>query len=184
MDYFIKQEGEDGEIEYVRAETIELDDTTFFADPRYKKVADSDVKRRQRIRELNQKLKDLEAEEPGDSDKTTPDPEPAVSQSQSMTPEQIIQAAIEAIEQKAQAKTQARQERQEQLKGLLEKHKLALNAMALLEQSTNPEATAELLGRSSLRFDDTTGGEVSGEKTDLTGTMANVYKDLGLETPQ
>lgn len=174
MDYYIQQTNEAGEVEYIRAETLEVADEAFFADSRYQKVVNESVDRRKKIRELNKQIKDLQVVDAEDEEPVEEAPAPAT-----MTPDQIIEAAIAKIDQRNAAETAAKTARNTQLEALLTKHKLPKTMLPALEKSNDPEGTAEILGRTSMRFDDVTGGETAGE-VDITGLFARIDKELGL----
>ena len=177
VDYFAEQTDDDGNVTYILVESVEVTDEQMFADPRYKKVQDSDIKRRKKIRALNAQVKELEVDDPPEDDtEETEKPTPPT-----MTSQEIIDAAIAAIDKRdVDARTVATA-RTTELAAIMEKHKLKKEALPLLEQSNDPEAAAELLGRSAYGFEDTDGGDPGDQGSDLDGTISNVYKSLGLD---
>jgi len=179
-DYYIKQTDDEGVETYESVDAVTVDDETFFADPRYKKVADRDANRRARVKELNKRVKEFEALGEEDVD-VTPPPEEEDTPAPVMTTEEIVAAAVAEIDKRAVDAALANTEQQATLTGLVDKHKLGKEALAILATSTDPEATAELLGKSSLRFDDTAGGTAPGQITDLEGAVGNVLTKLGLD---
>lgn len=180
VDYFAEQTDDDGNVTYILVESVEVTDEQMFADPRYKKVQDSDIKRRKKIRALNAQVKELEVDDPPEDETEDDTEETEKPTPPTMTSQEIIDAAIAAIDKRdVDARTVATA-RTTELAAIMEKHKLKKEALPLLEQSNDPEAAAELLGRSAYGFEDTDGGDPGDQGSDLDGTISNVYKSLGL----
>jgi len=180
-DYYTEQTDEDGKVTYVQVEKVEISDEDLFADPRVQKVVDSDIKRRKKVRELNKQIRDLDIEDPPPKDTEVVEEEEKISPAPVMTQEELIAAAIAAIDERTATKEVVRQERMTVLNELMTKHQLKKEALPLLEQSTDPAAAAELLGRSGLKFDEDTGGDPTDQGSDLGVILTGVYKRLGLE---
>ena len=181
-DYFTQQTDDEGVVTYVSVDTVTVDDEAFYADPRYKKVADRDANRRRRVTELNARIKAFEVEDTEDGvDTDTPPDTTETTEPATMTPEEIIIAAIAAIDQRNADADTAKTAQDTLLAGLVEKHKLDEGALQILAVSSSPEVTAELLGKAQLQFDSTDGGTNPGTQTDLESLMGNVNKKLGLD---
>jgi len=185
--YFTKQVDDDGNETYVEAElpatgVADIPDDSFYQDPRYRSVADSDAQRRIKIRELRQELKSLADvdEETGEGDDRQPtDPVPAAPP---VATDELVASVLATLKAEQQKEQNAANERRTLIDGLMDKHKLPEDLRGALESSNDPEAVASVLGPAVLKFDNVPGGDAE-TVNEVDAIMARVNEGLGFDEP-
>lgn len=186
---YTKVVDDEGNESYVQVEEVSIDDDTFYADTRYQKVADRDTKRRLKYKGLVDQLTPfgIEVDEEGNivtkpqaqDDKT---PETPVDTPKVPTMEEIYNFVKTQQQTESQAEQEARRQREEAVNKAMETHKLTGDDMrAILENSSDPEAVAAILGRKALHFGETNGGQSDEEarKSEIENMGARLKKRMG-----
>lgn len=181
MSIFRKVTNEDGEETYEEVDLaqVELPDEVVHNHPAYRKVAESDVKRRKRIKELTAQLQssagaDEPEEQQAEEQVTEPAPAPVTIDTEALFNEFMGRLTKQQQEEAEKAKADA-----ERLNKLAKDNGLGEEAVSILRTSNDPEATAKLLAKSQFRFDDAEGGGLPGESGG-DATLANILNKLGL----
>lgn len=128
-----------------------------------------------RAQTAEQKLKAKNSGDDNEGNQTDPEPTPTLDL------ETLRTSLKDEILNDLQAERQQVQQRSDAISNLMKKHRLSNvpEARSIIEASTDPEKTAELLGRTSKQFDEYTGGEVDVESEDF---LKNVFNRLNLPT--
>lgn len=182
--YFVRVEKEDkpGEFEFVEVDDtkLEIPDDLVTSHPKYKEVVDSDIKRRKRIKELQEELSKAGAEKPEEeaagATPTSPDPAQPV---QSLNKDELYNEFVARLEAQRVERENAAKLEEAKLKSIAKAHKLPESALEALRMANDPEALATFLERAPLRFDDSVGGAPS--EADKDALQANILKNLGLD---
>lgn len=148
----------------------------------YEGAVDESKKRLKRAQTAEEQLKAKSSQK--QSAQTTTEEEntepPEVTQ-QTIDVEELKTSLKQEILGDIQNERKAKSDRDLMLNNLVKKHRLhrVPDAMVILENSTNPEQVAELLGRSAKQFDEVDGGVVDVESDDFG---KRIMGNLGLPT--
>lgn len=172
MSFFKQVTDAEGNTTFVEVTEDELTETVK-AHPAHKQVVDESIKRRQQIKDLKAAL---EAKDEPEQPKVEP---PTVQQPEPQDEDALLDKLYAKLLEKQQADAAAALQRRNALTEVARKHGLGAGVLPVLEQSTNPEATAALLANSSYHFDDTEGGEASTADI-IQGAVTGALKKLNL----
>lgn len=190
MGFFRKVVDDEGnesyvEVDFNEADLSEIPDDAFYGDTRYREVSDRDVKRRQRIKELESQLSEtppVPEEQDSDSTEQTDDPQTVDSLSReefeqewARREESLLQRALETVQNHEKTK----RDEDVRLQNILKENNLPNDVLLVLQTSEDPESIAKVLARSALNLGTTTNG---GEKSDnVQEALARIDARLGLE---
>lgn len=180
--YFVKQELEDkpGEFEYVEVDDNELEvpDAVVTKSKIYKEVVESDIRRRKKIKDLNEALSKATADKPDEDEVAPSDEKPADQKPQLLDEDALFEKFQKRLNEQATQRQQQEAELNSRLAKVAKDNGLGANAVEILRKSNDPEELAKLLAAQSYRFDDSVGGAPS--EADKDALMNNVLKELGL----
>lgn len=182
--YFVRVEKKDkpGEFDFVEVDDtkLEVPEDLVTSHPKYKEVVESDIKRRKRIKELQEELSKVEVEKPEEAvaGATVVPPDPAAPV-QPLNKDELYNEFLARLEAQRVERENAVKLKEAKLKSIAKAHKLPDSTIEALRMANDPEALASFLERSPLRFDDSVGGAPS--EADKDALQANILKNLGLD---
>lgn len=187
MSYFREVIDDDGNKSYVQVEDvlteIEAEDPDRIrATSTYQATKDESVKRRQKIKELEELARGADSE-PGESDgaDTPADMQETVVQPVAIDKDQLFTEFTKRLAEEQAAAQKAAAEREAQLKGLLTEHKLPEALLDVLDSHPEPAKAAKVLAESSYRFDDQQGGGAADTQTTFENIIGGANRLLGLD---
>ncbi len=189
MPYFVKQVNPETQAEEfieVPDDKLEINpeliEKAVYNHPKYREVVDESIGRKAKIKELRQQLDGLVGE-PDPSPKKPATSEPADGQ-KIVTPQPLDEDALYSkftarLAADQLAAQQAEAAKANALREVAKKYSLGESVLPILQNATDPEATAKLLEKSAYRFDDQVGGEPA--KPDTEALQSRILKNLGLD---
>ena len=162
-------------------EYVEVDEHEFVkSTDEYSKLLEESIDRRKKIAELKAKLAEKETEEPVTPPVTEKPTEPPPSPT---TPPLDVDGLYEEFRKRLELekleKERKELERRENLAKLAKDKGLGERVLPILEKSSNPEETANLLLQSGFRFDNASGGTTGGGNPSAVD-MDKVLKQMGI----
>lgn len=138
----------------------------------YKKTLDESVKRRQLIQTLKSQLAE-------GGEETPPEVIPTPDAAQPLDTEKLFEQFLSKVDARDAERREEKTTKDVGIDKLMVEYKLPKDARASLENSEEPEITAQYLQKLNLRFDDISGGALSPEEQ-LSELKNNTLKRLNL----
>lgn len=172
MTLYTKVVDADGNVTFQEASTVP--DELVRNHPVFKDVLEESISRRKRAQDAEAERDQLRAKVQAPTVAEVP------TSVEPLDREALYKEIAERIRKEDSERNRAETERRSKLQGLMATHKLKEDAFVILEKSTDPDAVAELLGRSALRFEDTNSGQTPNADP-ITDMLGRVKNNLGLK---